>query len=125
MITSTASTPTARGEERPSKSALLNGQVQGTTARPGATRKQVRLRLGQATAEQLRCLPHGVRAEVVTLVVNAALARVPVSQLVGYRQELKNLGLLLNQSLRSSRGKSVDVVALAKVVEVVNKLMMR
>lgn len=66
-----------------------------------------------------------VRAEVVALLVNSALAGVPVGQLVGYRQELKNLGLLLNQSLRVSRGVACDAVVVAKAAEVIQKLIQR
>ena len=85
-------------------------------------RRQVRLRLGKATAEQLRQLPHAVRAEVVTLAVNAALAGVAVPELVGYRQELRNLGTLINQSLKFSRGVLTNPVAVEKVVQLINQL---
>ena len=87
--------------------------------------QQVRLRLGQNAATQLRELPARVRSEVVTLTVNAALAGVPVVQLVGYRQQLVNLGNLINQSLRVSRGQSVNVEAVKQAAEVIQKLIQR
>jgi NAD-dependent DNA ligase len=66
-----------------------------------------------------------VRSEVVTLTVNAALAGVPVAQLVGYRQQLVNLGNLINQSLRASRGRVADVVAVERAADVISKLIQR
>jgi len=95
------------------------------TRRRGARGLPLRLRLAPAAAEPLRELPMRVRAEVVALLVNAALAGVPLAQLVGYRQELKNLGLLLNQSLRVSRGVACDVEAVERAVEVISKLIQR
>lgn len=111
--------------------AVAAREKQGTRTAPskagkrGARGQQVRLRLAPATAEQLRPLPARVRAEVAAITLNAALAGVPVVQLVGYRQELKNLGLLLNQSLRVSCGQSCDVAAVAAVVAVIKNLIQR
>lgn len=95
------------------------------TATKRARGQQVRLRIAPAAAEQLQPLPARVRAEVVTLLINSALAHVPIERLAGFRQELKNLGLLLNQSLRVSRGQSCDVVAVKSAAEVINKLIQR
>ena len=125
--TPTTTTATASGlgnrEERPSKSALPPG---GTTATLAARpRRQVRLRLTPAVAQELHALPHQARAEAVAMLVNAGLAGVSVVQLLGYRQELKNLGLLINQSLRLNRGQAVNVVALEKAMDIVNKLITR
>ena len=87
----------------------------------------MRLRLEPAAAQKLRELPATVRAEVLTLLVNASLGKqgIEVASLAGYRQELKNLGLLINQSLRVSRGQTVNVVAVEQVVEVINRLTQR
>lgn len=125
MNTATAHTTTARqgSERQPERPATATAATK--SARRRAPGQQVRLRLGQAAAEQLRGLPARVRSEVATLAINAALAGVPVARLVGYRQELKNLGLLINQSLRVSRGQSCDVEALAQAVGVVLKLTQR
>ena len=95
------------------------------TGRRGARGLPLRLRLAPAAAEPLRELPARVRAEVVALLVNAALAGVPVERLVGFRQELKNLGLLINQSLRVSCGQSVNVEAVERVAGVISKLIQR
>jgi hypothetical protein len=112
-----------KDERQPERPATATAAPKSAWRRaPG---QQVRLRLGQAAAEQLRELPARVRSEVATLAINAALAGVPVARLVGCRQELKNLGLLLNQSLRVSRGQSVNVEALAQAVGVVQKLSQR
>jgi hypothetical protein len=82
----------------------------------------VRLRLTPTVAGQLHALNHKARAEVVALIVNAALAGIDVKQLLGARQELRNLGLLINQSLRVSRGTETNVVVLNQAVEVINNL---
>jgi hypothetical protein len=96
--------------------------AQPTTGRQKAHGQQVRLRLTPATADQLNGLPARIRAEVATMALNCALAGIPVAEVVGYRRELKNLGLLLNQSLRISRGQSVNVEAVERVVDVIEKL---
>lgn len=136
MNNATEHTPSAsQGQRQPANYLLAMAldvaarECQRQPTRPTAKRKargqQVRLRLAQATAEQLRPLPARVRGEVVTMLVNAALAGVPVERLVGYRQELKNLGLLVNQSLRVSRGQSCDVVAVERAAAVISKLIQR
>jgi len=89
--------------------------------------QQIKLRLEPAVAQKLRELPPALRAEVVALIINASLGKqgVQVASLTGYRQELKNLGLLLNQSLRLSHGQAFDVVVVEQVVEVINQLTQR
>jgi len=142
MNTNPAHTPSASpGSERQPANPLLAMALnvaarasQGQPVRPAsatvttgrrARGQQVRLRLGQHAATQLRELPARVRSEVVTLTVNAALAGVPVAQLVGYRQQLVNLGNLINQSLRASRGRVADVVAVERAADVISKLIQR
>ena len=87
----------------------------------------MRLRIEPAAAQKLRELPATVRAEVLTLLVNATLGKqgVQVESLIGYRQELKNLGILINQSLRLSHGQTVNVATLQQVVEVISQLTQR
>jgi hypothetical protein len=87
----------------------------------------MRLRIEPAAAQKLRELPATVRAEVLTLLVNASLGKqgIELASLIGYRQELKNLGLLLNQSLRVSHGQTVNVATLQQVVEVISQLTQR
>lgn len=137
-------TSASQGEQRPNLAALVRmvtaaakpkNERQPTRSAPPSTAatntmrkahgQQVRLRLSPTVALQLRDLPARARAEVIALVTNAALAKVPIVQLVGYRQELKNLGLLLNQSLRVSSGRSVNVEAVARVGEVISRLIQR
>jgi hypothetical protein len=64
---------------------------------------------------------------VLTLLVNATLGKqgIEVASLAGFRQELKNLGLLLNQSLRVSQGQVFNVEAVEKVVAVIQQLTQR
>jgi len=137
MNTTTDHTPSASPPEHRTPTGSLLAMAHGVIAREGqrkpvrpapakrARGQQVRLRLAPAAAEQLRPLPARVRAEVATLTLNAALAGVPVTDLVGYRQQLVNLGNLINQSLRVSRGQSFDVVAVERAAEVISKLIQR
>jgi len=87
----------------------------------------MRLRIEPSAVQKLRELPPTVRAEVLTLLVNATLGTqgVDVASLVGYRQELRNLGILINQSLRLSHGQTVNVATLQQAVELLNQLTQR
>ena len=100
-----------------------------TTApnKPSKHGQQIKLRLEPAAAQKLRQLPASVRAEVLALLINAALGQqaIEIASLAGYRQELKNLGLLLNQSLRLSCGQTFDVAAVEKTVAVIQQLTTR
>ena len=88
----------------------------------GRVRRQVRLRLTPTLATQLHALPHRARAEAVALTLNASLAGIDVARLLGYRQQLVNLGNLINQSLRVSRGQLVNLVALQQAMAVLKQL---
>jgi len=99
----------------------------GTTNSRSKNGMAIRLKIEPAAAQKLRELPATVRAEVLTLLVNATLGKqgIEVASLAGFRQELKNLGLLLNQSLRVSQGQVFNVEAVEKVVAVIQQLTQR
>lgn len=88
-------------------------------------RRQIRLRLTPSAAEQLAGLHYTVRAEIVALLVTTGLMDVDPAQLVGARQELVNLGRLLNQSLRVACGTAFDVSVAQRAVSIINALTKR
>ena len=117
----TTATAGGSGTGSASKSATGGDSNTGLQQTKGA-RRQVRLRLTPAVATQLAELPHTTRAEVVALLVNAGLNGIDATCLVGQRQELVNLGRLLNQSLRVIRGHAFDVASAYRAVAILNSL---
>jgi hypothetical protein len=81
-----------------------------------------RARLPQGLAGQLNALPPGLRGRVVAFVLLAHVQGLNLPQLVAASTELRRLGVLVNQSLRASAGRSVDVVALQEAAKKVNQL---
>jgi hypothetical protein len=75
-----------------------------------------RARLPKALAEQLQALPPGLRGRTVAFIVLAHTGGLDVRQLVAASTELHRLGVLLNQSLRVSAGRGVDVPTLHEAV---------
>lgn len=108
-------------------------QGTGEPAHPGMatanTRRkrglQLRLRLSPALAQQLRPLPATVRGELATLTLQAALAGVAVADLAGYRQQLADLALLIQQSLILSGGQLTNITAVEKATALLNQLSRR
>jgi hypothetical protein len=81
-----------------------------------------RARLPNALATQFMGLPPNLRARVVGFIVMAHVGGMDLQKLVAAIDQLRRLGVLLNQSLRVSRGVSVDVVALQEAAKKVNQL---
>jgi hypothetical protein len=81
-----------------------------------------RARLPNALAAQLTTLPPGLRGRTVALIVQAHVTGLDVQKLVASASELRRLGVLINQSLRLSGGRGVDVVALQGAAKKVNQL---
>ncbi len=73
---------------------------------------QMRIRLPQSQAEKLLSLPPRMRLSAVTLMIGSLVERVDLARLVELEPTLRNLGTLLNQSLRISKGIGVDNGAL-------------
>jgi hypothetical protein len=81
-----------------------------------------RARLPQALAGPLMALPRGIRGRTVGLILLAHNQGLDIQKLVSAATELRRLGVLLNQSLRVSRGSSVDAQALRDAVQKVKGL---
>jgi hypothetical protein len=81
-----------------------------------------RARLPMPLAQQLMQLPPGLRGRTMALIALAHAQGLDLQKLVTSASELRRLGVLLNQSLRVSRGLSVDVPALQETAKKVDAL---
>jgi hypothetical protein len=73
-------------------------------------------------ANQLMALKRGLRGRTVAFIILAHAQGLDVQKLIESGVELRRLGVLLNQSLRVSRGTSVDTDALASAVKLIGGL---
>jgi hypothetical protein len=75
-----------------------------------------------ALANQLMALKRGLRGRTVAFIILSHAQGLDVQKLVAAADELRRLGVLINQSLRVSRGSSVDGEALQAAVRQVKGL---
>ena len=75
-----------------------------------------------ALGNQLLALPRGLRGRTVSFIIQAHATGLDLRKLVESGAELRRLGVLLNQSLRVSRGTSVDLEALEDAIEKVKQM---
>lgn len=78
-----------------------------------------RSRLPQALAGQIMDLPRGLRGRTIGFIIMAHTQGLDLQKLVAAAVEMRRLGVLLNQSLRVSRGMSVDTAALEAAVKLI------
>jgi hypothetical protein len=78
-----------------------------------------RARLSQGLAGPLSSLPRGIRGRTIGFILMAHTTGLNLKQLVESATELRRLGVLINQSLRVSRGTSVDTETLHEAAELV------
>ena len=81
-----------------------------------------RPRLPNGLAAQFKALPPSVRGRAVAFIILAHTAGLNVKDMTESASELRRLGVLLNQSLRVSGGRKVDVEALELAVKRINSL---
>lgn len=81
-----------------------------------------RARLPNDLAQQLMQLPPGLRGRTMALIALAHVQGLDLQKLVESADQLRRLGVLINQSLRVSRGASVDIPALEQTAKRVNAL---
>lgn len=67
-------------------------------------------------------LPRGLRGRTVAFIILAHTSGLDMQKLVESANELRRLGVLLNQSLRVSRGTAVDAQSLRESVNLVKGL---
>lgn len=87
------------------------------------TSSQLRIRVLPKTAARLKKIPPRLRAKVVSLLIESIINKVDLIELLSLRKDLVSLGVLLNQSLRTSWGKSVDGEAASALVTKLNKFL--
>lgn len=76
-----------------------------------------RARLPRQLAEQLLGLKRGLRGRTVAFIVLAHTSGLDLAKLVEAATEMRRLGVLLNQSLRISKGTSVDAKDVDEAVQ--------
>ncbi len=81
-----------------------------------------RARLPLALAAQLNGLQPGLRGRTVALILLAHTTGLDLRQLVASAPELRRLGVLINQSLRLSRGRGMDLPAVEQAARKVTAL---
>ena len=91
-------------------------------SRPTISVSLGRARLPNDLAHQLMALSPGFRGRVIAFILLAHVQHVEVSKLVMAGDSLKRLGVLLNQSLRSSAGTAPDQTALREAVNLIDSL---
>ena len=84
--------------------------------------KQLRIRVSPQIAAQFEGLPPRARGQAVSLVLGAWAGGLDLRELLKLRQVLVNAGNLLNQSLRTSWGKSADAEAAAQLVRLLRRV---
>ena len=76
-------------------------------------------RLPEALGNQLLALKRLQRGKTIAFVVLAHASGLDLKAMIGAGESMHRLGVLLNQSLRVSKGSAVDRVALAEAVALV------
>jgi hypothetical protein len=83
--------------------------------------RQIRIRLPGEEAVRYLALPPRERSIAVAMILRS-VDGIDLKTLVVMRNELVNLGTLINQSLRVSQGKSVNEIALTDAVKLLKTL---
>jgi hypothetical protein len=78
--------------------------------------KQLRIRLTEGVWRQFHDLPPRARGQAVSLILGAWGLGVNLRELLRVRQDVARASNLMNQSLRTSWGKSADGVAASEMV---------
>jgi hypothetical protein len=78
-----------------------------------------RARLPKALAAQLLALPPGLRGRTMAVIVQAHVSGLDLEKLIAAADQLRRLGVLINQALRSN---SPDHAALSEAAKKVNAL---
>jgi len=84
--------------------------------------KQLRIRVSPQVAEQFEALPPRARGQAASLVLGAWASGLDLGELTKIRQVVVNTGNLLNQSLRTSWGRSVDAEAATQLVRLLRRV---
>jgi hypothetical protein len=79
---------------------------------------QLRIRLTPEAMSRYKNVPPLARLRVVSFILNTHAEGIDLGELLAMRKVLVNLGNLLNQSLKTSWGKSTDAAAAIEVVRV-------
>jgi hypothetical protein len=87
------------------------------------TSSQLRIRVLPNTSARLKKIPPRLRAKVVSLLIESIINKIDLTELLSLRKDLVSLGVLLNQSLRTSWGQSVDGQAASALVTKLNKFL--
>lgn len=85
---------------------------------------QIRIRLSRGAAARLLSLPPRARSRAVSFILSSFEEGLDLGELLQARRELVALGVLINQSLRLSWGKSTDAVALGSVLKKLQRILL-
>jgi len=84
---------------------------------------QLRIRLTPDALRRYRHIPPLARQRVVAFVLSSHANEIDLVELLAMRKVLINLGNLINQSLKTSWGKSTDAAAASEVVRLMKGFM--
>ena len=88
------------------------------------TTTQLRIRLSKGAASKLLSLPPRARSRIVSFMLGSTNQNLDFNELLQARKELVSLGVLINQALRTSWGKSTDAVAMAALQKRLEKILL-
>ena len=83
---------------------------------------QVRVRVPEGVAKSLLDLAPRQRANALGLLLAEKANGIDLQKLLQADASLIRIGVLMNQSLRTSGGRSVDLVALQNAIKLINSL---
>lgn len=84
--------------------------------------KQLRIRVTHQIAAQFEALPPRARGQAVSLILGARASGLDLQELLKLRQVVVNTSNLLNQSLRTSWGRTVDAEAATELVRLLRRV---
>lgn len=84
--------------------------------------KQMRIRVSPQIAAQFEALPPRARGQAVSLILGAWAGGLDLQALLKVRQVVVNTSNLVNQSLRTSWGRTVDAEAASQLVRTLRQV---
>lgn len=84
---------------------------------------QLRIRLSKGSAQRFLALPPRSRSRAVSFLLASVQDGLDLAELLQARRELISLGVVINQSLRLSWGKTTDGVALRALLKKLDRIL--
>ena len=83
---------------------------------------RLRVRINEETGGRFATLRPALRAQVTATILESHALGIDLSELLAARRELSHLGVLINQSLRQSRGMLTNPAAVEEAAKIISSL---